>query len=78
MLNSLNTRINDDGTTNIKYSLTFAGAEHECYGEFNASAEDTTEAFKGATASDTWAGFKVLVMKQLMTDCRATLGGDAK
>lgn len=78
MLNSLNTKINDDGTTNVKYSLTFMGADHDCYGEFNASAEDTTAAFKGATATDTWAGFKDLVLKQLVSDCQATLGGDGK
>ncbi|QMU09320.1 hypothetical protein H3M12_12245 (plasmid) [Levilactobacillus suantsaii] len=75
MLNSLFTSLNTDGSTHIKYTYTFTKMQHIIYGEFDASQEDTTKAQQAAKDTDSWAGFKQLVLTRLKTEATNALGG---
>lgn len=75
MLNSLFTSLNTDGSTHIKYTYTFTKTQHIIYGEFDASQADTTKAQQAATGTDSWAGFKQLVLTRLKTEATNALGG---
>lgn len=77
MLNSLFTSLNTDGSTHIKYTYTFTKMQHIIYGEFDASQEDTTKAQQAAKDTDSWAGFKQLVLTRLKTEATNALGGGA-
>lgn len=74
MLNSLFTSLNSDGSTHIKYTYTFTKAQHIIYGEFDASQTDTTKAQQAATNTDSWAGFKSLILNQMVIDADTQLG----
>ncbi|MDT6981708.1 hypothetical protein [Levilactobacillus zymae] len=75
MLNSLFTSLNTDGSTHIKYTYTFTKTQHIIYGEFDASQEDTAKAQQAAKDTDSWAGFKQLVLTRLKTEATNALGG---
>ena len=77
MLNSLFTSLNTDGSTHIKYTYTFTKTQHVFYGEFDASQSDTTKSQQAATGTDSWAGFKQLVLTRLKTEATNALGGGA-
>ncbi|WP_367377314.1 hypothetical protein [Levilactobacillus cerevisiae] len=77
MLNSLFTSLNTDGSTHIKYTYTFTKTQHIVYGEFDASQADTTKAQQASTNTDSWAGFKQLVLIRLKTEATNALGGGA-
>lgn len=77
MLNSLFTSLNTDGSTHIKYTYTFTKTQHIIYGEFDASEADTTKAQQAATGTDSWVGFKQLLLTQLKTEATNALGDGA-
>jgi len=77
MLNSLFTSLNTDGSTHIKYTYTFTKTQHIIYGEFDASQADTTKAQQEAKGTDSWAGFKQLLLTRLKTEATNALGGGA-
>lgn len=77
MLNSLFTSLNTDGSTHIKYTYTFTKTQHIVYGEFDASQADTTKAQQASTNTDSWAGFKKLVLTRFKTEATNALGGGA-
>lgn len=74
MLNSLQTSFNDDKTTHIRYTFTFPKTQHIIYGEFDANQADTTKALQAATATDSWAGFKTLILNTLVAESNEVLG----
>jgi len=73
MLNSLFTSLNTDGSTHIKYTYTFTKTQHIIYGEFDASEADTTKAQQAATSTDSWVGFKQLLLTRLKTEATNAL-----
>ena len=77
MLNSLFTSLNTDGSTHIKYTYTFTKTQHIIYGEFDASEADTTKAQQVATGTDSWVGFKQLLLTRLKTEATNALGDGA-
>lgn len=77
MITSLDVKQNDNGTTHVKYTVSFTGTSHICYGDFDATSEEATNAFKATTSTDMWAGFKKLVLTRLKTEATNALGGGA-
>lgn len=77
MITSLDVKQNDNGTTHVKYTASFTGTSHICYGDFDATSEEATDAFKAMTNTDMWAGFKQLVLTRLKTEATNALGGGA-
>ena len=75
MITSLDVKQNDNGTTHVKYTASFTGTSHICYGDFDATSEEATNAFKAMTNTDMWAGFKKLVLTRLKTEATNALGG---
>lgn len=74
IVTSLDVQQNQDSTTHIKYTVTFSGTNHLCYGSFDATADETTTAFKNASATDMWSGFKELVLTRLKDEATNALG----
>ncbi|TYA97384.1 hypothetical protein FXE12_11590 [Lactobacillus sp. SL9-6] len=77
MITSLDVKQNDNGTTHIKYTVSFTGTSHICYGDFDATSDESASAFKAMTNTDMWAGFKQLVLTRLKTEATNALGGGA-
>lgn len=75
MITSLDVKQNTDGTTHVKYTVSFAGTGHLCYGDFDATSDEATTAFKGMTSVDMWAGFKQLILNRLKDEATSALGG---
>lgn len=73
MITSLDVKQNKDETTHIKYTASFEGTNHICYGEFDANKEEATTAFSGMSASDMWAGFKKLIFTRLNKEAENSL-----
>lgn len=76
MITSLQVTPKDD-SSHVKYTVSFEGTNHIAYGEFDATATETTAAFKDATTTDSWSGFKQLVLTRLKTEATNALGGGA-
>lgn len=77
IVTSLDVQQNQDSTTHIKYTVTFSGTNHLCYGSFDATADETTNAFKNASATDIWNGFKKLVLTRLKDEATNALSSNA-
>lgn len=73
MITGLEVKQNENNTTRLKYTATFDGTSSSCYGELDATAEETTEAFKGITSTDMWAGFRKLVLQRLKDEATNAL-----
>lgn len=78
IITSLDVKQNSDGTAYVKYSISFEGTNHVCYGDFNATEEESSTAFKGATTADMWNGFKKLILTRLNTESANALNEDTK
>ncbi|WP_407886058.1 hypothetical protein [Levilactobacillus sp. N40-8-2] len=76
MITSLDVKQNTNNTTHVKYTVTFAGTNHLCYGDFDATADEATTAFKGMTSTDMWAGFKTLILTRLKDEATSAMAGD--
>ena len=74
IVTSLDVQQNSDKTTHVKYTVTFQGTNHICYGEFDTTEDEATNAFKGVTASDMWNGFETLVLTRLKDEATNALG----
>lgn len=70
---SLNIQQNNDGTAHIKYTVAFQGTNHICYGDFDTTVDEANEAFKNATTTDMWNGFKNLVLTRLKDEATNAL-----
>ena len=73
IVTSLEVQQNQDNTTHIKYTVTFSGTNHLCYGSFDATTDETTAAFKNASTTDMWNGFKELVLTRLKDEATNAL-----
>lgn len=76
MITSIDVKQNTDKTTHISYSVSFNGTGHQCYGSFDATADEATAAFKGMTSADMWTGFKKLVLTRLKDEATSAMAGD--
>ncbi|MGY0229489.1 hypothetical protein [Levilactobacillus brevis] len=77
MITSLDVKQNENGTTHVKYTVSFTGTNHLCYGDFDATSDEAATAFKGMTSTDMWAGFKELILTRLRDETTNALGGVA-
>lgn len=73
MITSLDVKQNSDNTTHVVYTVVFSGTNHQCYGNFDATTDEASTAFSGATKTDMWAGFKQLVLTRLQTEATNAL-----
>lgn len=66
ILSDVSTSSNIDGKTiHIKYTMTFPADSHVIYGGLDVDQDVATTAFKGATTTDMYAGFKTLILATL-------------
>uniref|UniRef100_UPI00403F5B63 hypothetical protein n=1 Tax=Lentilactobacillus hilgardii TaxID=1588 RepID=UPI00403F5B63 len=73
IVTSLDVQQNQDNTTHVKYTVSFQGTNHICYGEFDATTSESTTAFAGSTTTDMWNGFKNLVLTRLKDEATNAL-----
>lgn len=73
MITSLDVKQNSDNTTHVVYTVVFSGTNHQCYGNFDATTDEASTAFSGATKTDMWAGFKQLALTRLQTEATNAL-----
>ena len=45
MITSLDVKQNENGTTHVKYTVSFTGTNHLCYGDFDATSDEAATAF---------------------------------
>lgn len=73
IVTSLDVKQNSDSTAHVKYTVSFQGTNHICYGEFDTTTDEATNAFKDASTSDMWLGFETLILTRLKNEATSAL-----